>query len=379
MKIIYLISRLVLGALFVFSGFVKGVDPMGSSYKFTEYLEAWHIEFLLPYSLPLACLLCLVEFGLGIALLANLWRRAVAWLTLAFLLFFTITTLISALTNPISDCGCFGDAIKLSNWNTFYKNIFFLIFALLHLKGSYLLPSSACLLCLRQKASFVVILLFGGFLWYSCTHLPIIDFRPYHEGANIVAGMRVPVGAPADEYQNIFTYENKNTGERQEFDETNYPWQDSLNWTYVDMQSKLIKKGYEAPISNFYMMTDEAEDVKDFFLHDELPTLLLVSTHIEDVKWEYTRKLPELVAYCQEKQLSFVGLTASDISTATNLAFAHQLPMEFFNGDETTLKTMIRSNPGLILIHHGTIIKKWGCRDFPTVKNFEQVISNLKI
>ncbi|MFV0554331.1 MAG: BT_3928 family protein [Mangrovibacterium sp.] len=374
MKIINQASRILLGVLFIFSGFVKGVDPIGVSYKFIEYLNAWHLEWLAPAALLLSCLLCLAEFGLGVALLANVWRKAVAWKVLVLMGFFTITTLISALTNPISDCGCFGDAIKLSNWGTFYKNIFFMALAIIHLRAS-MRPESVCHLCKRQIATTSLIALFAGMMWYCYAYLPIIDFRPYYEGANLIEGMHIPEDAPVDEYQNTFIYANKNTGEDQEFDETNYPWQDTENWEYVDMHSKLIKKGYEAPIHDFYMMTDDGEDIKDFFLSDEYPTFIFVSTHVEDAKWRNTDKLADIISYCNDKQMSFIGLTASNIDTAHKLASDHKLAFEFFNCDEVTLKTMIRSNPGLILMQNGVIVKKWSARDIPSIKEIDKVLS----
>lgn len=374
MKHVHNTSRILLGILFIFSGFVKGIDPIGVSYKFIEYLDAWHLEFLVPIALLLACLLCLVEFGLGVALLTHVWHRAVAWKVMALMCFFTITTLISALTNPITDCGCFGDAIKLGNWETFYKNIFFLILAAIHLFASLKYRGTSAHYCMKKIATIIAIAAFGGFMWYSYTYLPIIDFRPYHEGANIIEGMQVPKGAPADEYKNTFIYENLKTGKQQEFDETNYPWQDTLNWKYMDMQSTLIKKGYEAPIRDFYIMTNDAEDVKDFFLYDELPTFMFISTHIKDAKWKQTAKLQDIIKYCDEKQMSFIGLTASSIDTATNLASSKGLKIEFFNCDEITLKTMIRSNPGLILIQHGTILKKWSINEIPDRKEIISIL-----
>ncbi|MFV0365366.1 MAG: BT_3928 family protein [Mangrovibacterium sp.] len=377
MKIINEASRILLGVLFIFSGFVKGVDPVGVSYKFMEYLQAWHFEVFTPLALFFSCLLCLIEFGLGVALLTNVWRKAVAWKVLVLMSFFTVTTFISVLTNPISDCGCFGDAMKLTNWETFYKNVLFIILAGINLFASYH-PKEISHMCKKQIATTALIAAFAFLMWYCYAYLPILDFRPYHMGANIVKSMNIPEDAPVDEYENTFVYRNLNTGEEKEFNESNYPWQDTTNWEYVDMQSKLIKKGYEAPIRDFYMMTEDAEDVKDFFLSDSYPTFFFVSTHTENAEWKNTNKLQDIIDYCNEERMSFVGLTASSIEDANKLAFMNGLKMEFFNCDEVALKTMIRSNPGLILTQQGTILKKWSINEIPSRKEVKNILSNFE-
>lgn len=378
MKYFYHFSQIILGITFIFSGSVKGIDPIGVSYKFIEYLNAWGMEFLIPSALILACLLCLAEFGLGIALLLNTWKKAVAWKTLGFVLFFTITTLIAALTNPVTDCGCFGDALKLTNWETFYKNIFLLILAIVNL------IYSCCKKTSNQNGNLKLITLafmvsFCLLMWYSYTYLPIIDFRPYHNGANIIEGMTIPENAPVDEYKNTFIYKNIKTGKTQQFDESNYPWQDTENWEYVDMESKLIKKGYEAPIHDFYIMTKDAEDVKDFFLYDDFPTFMLISTHVEDADLDDTNKLQAILEYCATQQMSFIGLTASSIETAENITSSKNLKIEFFNCDEITLKTMVRSNPGLVLIQHGTIVKKWSINNVPTIESVKNTLADFEV
>ena len=233
-------SRIILGAVFIFSGFVKGVDPMGSAFKFSDYFLAFGMESLEPASLPLAFILSAAEFLIGISLFFNLKMRLGAWGILIFMTFFTPLTLILALTNPVTDCGCFGDAIVMTNWQTFIKNIILLPFVLI-----------VFFMRKRQTVHFPdgyawlgIILFASGFLameWYVYQHLPFMDFRPYSVGTNIPEKMSIPEGAEQDVYRTVLHYEKN--GEVREFNEENFPWQDTT-WTFVDSEHVLVNKGY---------------------------------------------------------------------------------------------------------------------------------------
>ncbi|MFV0376235.1 MAG: BT_3928 family protein [Mangrovibacterium sp.] len=371
MKFIWHICRALLGLVFIFSGFVKGIDPLGSSYKFTDYFHAWGVDALVPLAFPLGILLAALEFAIGLGLLFNVFMRVTSILALLFMSFFTGLTFYIALKNPVTDCGCFGDALVLTNWQTFYKNILFLAFAVVVVVFRKQFGPSRLGLIPAILAG-TTLLVYAYLVDYSYKHLPIIDFRPYKIGANIQEGMQIPEGAQQDVYQNRMVYENLKNGEQQEFTEDNYPWQDTLNWKFVSMESKLVTKGYEPPIHNFSMETPDGEDVKDFFLYDDTYTFVLVSTQLDKANWKTLPQIQALISYAAEHNMYFVGMTASVLDEAAAVTAEKGLSMDFFNCDEITLKTMIRSNPGLILLKKGTVLDKWHYNDIPLVEDFEK-------
>ncbi|WP_372773835.1 BT_3928 family protein [Mangrovibacterium sp.] len=377
MKYIWHLSRILLGLVFIFSGFVKGIDPMGSAYKFIDYFHAWGMDSWTGLALPLGILLSVAEFTIGLALVANVFIRVFSWLSLAFMGFFTVVTLFVALNNPVSDCGCFGDALKLTNWQTFYKNILLSVLALLvALYSRKFGPESIRLIATIMAGA--TIFVFAYLIDYSFNHLPIIDFRPYKIGVNIPDAMMMPADAQQDEYANVFVYENLKTGKSKEFTEENYPWQDTLKWKYVSMESKLIRAGYEPPIHNFTIETFDGEDIKDFFLYDDAFTFILVSANLNEADWAATERIRLLSRFAQDHGMHFIGLTASSLDEAAGFAVENDFPFEFFNTDEITLKTMIRSNPGLILLKKGTIMDKWHFKDIPSTEEFEHQLIYFK-
>ncbi|WP_321289877.1 BT_3928 family protein [uncultured Sunxiuqinia sp.] len=378
MKTFWHIARILLGLVFIFSGFVKGVDPWGMAYKFTDYFNVWGMDSLTSFALPLGILLSATEFAIGIALVFNTFISFTSILAVLMMSFFTVLTFILALTNPVTDCGCFGDALILTNWETFFKNIVFFAFAIVvfayrkrHHSGEF-----------KPIASMMVIstiLVFAYLIDYSYNHLPIIDFRPYKIGVNIPEGMTVPDDAPKDVYENTLYYKNKNTGEIKEFTEENSPWQDSINWEYESIDTKLVQEGYKAPIHNFFIETAEGEDIKDFFLYDENFTFFFISKNLDDADTSNIEQLRELAQYANDHEINFIGLTSSLPENVDAYIAEHDLPFEMFNADEITLKTMIRSNPGLMLIKNGTILDKWHYNDFPTIEEFEKQLKYFEV
>lgn len=367
MSIIRFFSRLIVGILFIFSGFVKAVDPMGSTYKFSDYFTAFGMDAFTGIAFPLAILLSTLEFTVGVALVFNAQKKLSSWAALLFMLFFTPLTLILAITDPVTDCGCFGDALILSNWETFWKNLIILIPTLI-LFLSRNLKEKTYPIWEQNLLVFFSIIFSVWISVYSYKHLPIIDFRPYHIGANINDGMIIPEGAPSDEYKTILKY--KKDGIVKEFDETNFPWQDST-WVYVDTESIKIKEGYTPPIHDFSISNDESGDITDMVLNDPNYTFLLVVKDIDRINEESLPKIQDLSIFALEKNHSFIAITASGLQECEEFKANHDLPVDFYNTDEIQLKTIIRSNPGLLLLKDGTILNKWHYNDFPAVEELK--------
>lgn len=364
MKHIITISRYLLAVVFIFSGFVKGVDPLGSAYKFHDYFMAFHLNFLDSLSLTFSFVLCAAELAIGLLLLFGVQLRLAAWGAFLFMLVFTPLTLVLAIFNPVSDCGCFGDAIHLSNWQTFYKNILFF--------------AAALLLFLKRNSfeeyypSWKKYVLFGLLVIISFLpsihgyyNLPLYDFRPYKIGVNIHNDMIIPEGAPADEYSTLLYYQKD--GVVKEFDESNYPWNDST-WTFVDSKSTLVKKGYTPSISNFALHTLEGEDITDKFVNASGYNFLVISTRLDKTDKDSFKKLTELYYKANEKGFGFICATATSADMVQKFTLEHSIPFQFVTADEVTLKTIIRSNPGLLLLYNGTIIGKWHWRNLPDSK-----------
>jgi len=311
-----------------------------------------------------------MEFAIGIALFLNYRTKLFSWLVLLFMGFFLTLTLYIALENPVSDCGCFGDALILSNWDTFYKNIVLMAFALVVFvyRGKYKNRFNMHF----QNGYFVVILLVFAFTQsYSYRHLPIIDFRPYKIGANIPEGMIVPEDAPADVYRNDFYYRNRESGKTKRFTEKNYPWKDTLNWEFVETKSTLIKEGYHAPIHDFTIENQFGENVADYYLYDPNYTLMLVAYNLDRSNKKNQQAINELAIKAIDNGWNVICLTSSVETEIAAFTEEFQAPYDFFFCDEITLKTIIRSNPGLVLLQEGTILNKWHWRDIP---GFEEVL-----
>jgi uncharacterized membrane protein YphA (DoxX/SURF4 family) len=365
MRIIVAIFRLPIGALFVFSGFVKAIDPLGSTYKIAEYLEAFGMSFLEPSALYIGMLQNAVEIAIGLCLIMGIRMKLTSWALMLFMSFYTALTLVLAILNPVSDCGCFGDAIKLTNWQTFFKNLIMFVPTLLifGVRNKYRSFLGAPLEWLY------VALFLGGALAlssYCYKHLPPFDFMPYHVGQHLPTAMSIPEGAPRDEYSVTLIYAKD--GKEQEFSDTDFPWQDST-WVFVDSKSTLVKKGYTPPVNNFSITHYEDGDITDEALTAEY-AFLLVAPKLEKVDvcdWE---RIKSLAAFAKSRGYTFLGLTSSTQGYARDFGDKNALNFDFCSADETTLKSMVRSHPGLALLYRGTVAGKWSHRDIPLAEDF---------
>ena len=303
------IARTLLALTFLFSGFVKAVDPLGTVYKIEDYLKAFGGFFtdLMPLAGTAAVCLILVELALGFCMLLNVRTNVTSWIALLFYIVMTPLTLWIALTNPVSDCGCFGDALVLTNWQTFWKNIVLLGLTVVLLCCYRSIPQT--FQTWAECSILGIALLIGGaIMGYSYTHLPPMDFRPYKIGNNIPALMEIPEDAEPDIYETTLIYEKD--GVEQEFTLDNYPKGDP-EWTFVDQKSKLIKKGYEAPIHDFEILTMDFEDITYDILESEEPVTLIAMYDLKKSDCSQMPKVQELIAKSQELTAPIYILTGS--------------------------------------------------------------------
>lgn len=370
LKILTECSRILVGCVFIFSGFVKAVDPVGTAIKIGDYLSAFSLDFLQPLTMIISFNIIAIEFTLGVCLLAGVYRRYTSLLTLIFMAFMTPLTLYLALFDPVSDCGCFGDALVITNWETFFKNVVLLTAASIVFINNQRM---------RQLFSFKVYWFVALFSYIFCIffayqnyrHLPIMDFRPYKVGTNIPEAMTIPEGAPMDEYAYSFVYQKD--GEVKEFSLEEIPAEGS-GWTFVDSKTTLIKEGYIPPITGFAIYDDQDNDVSDRILEDQNGVLLLIAAKLEDADDERIDEIINVYDYAQENGLTFYGVTGSSQEAITEWSNYTGAEYPFLLADDIQLKTMIRSNPGLMLLKGGTILAKWHYRDIPEEEELDSVI-----
>lgn len=355
MKLLRIISRIITGFVFIFSGFVKAIDPLGSAYKFSDYFQAFHLDFLKFLSLPLAILLFTAEFITGVSVLTGFRQKTGITAILILILFFTPLTFILALTNPVSDCGCFGDAIHLTNWQTFGKNMFLLVLILFLFSGR-----TSVKLIFKPLTEWMILLsaavLFVCFSLYNLRYLPVIDFLPYKTGTNIPEKIKRPEGAAEDQYLTTFIYEKG--GSRKEFTINNYPADDTA-WKFIGQKSVLVKKGYVTPIYDFSIINMQNEDITGSVLSNSGLTVLMISKKLGEADPGNLINGFELATWSVSNGIDFYVLTASGRDEITRL----NAGVKFCNTDETALKTIIRSNPGYVVLKNGTIIGKWSWAD----------------
>ena len=356
------LCRLVVSLTFIFSGYVKAIDPVGTQYKLQDYLEVLLMGVHVPDYATLAASVLLggAEFTLGVLLLFAIRRRLVTRLILLFMAVMTPLTLWLALDNPIEDCGCFGDAVVLTNWETFYKNLVLLAATLLLVKRPPLMPKfiSNTNQWIVVNYTVLFILVSSGLSLYT---LPPFDFRPYHVGANIREGMEIPEGAPLPEFETTFILEKD--GQRKEFTLDDYP---DSTWTFIDSKTVQTVEGYVPPIHDFSIQAvDGGEDITDSVLNHKGYAFILVAPHLETADDSNFGEIDGIYEYSLDHGYPFYALTASTDEAISHWRDVTGAEYNFFHTDETTLKTVIRSNPGLVLVKDGTVIGKWSHNNLP--------------
>ncbi len=369
MKLLVALSRTLVGVLFIFSGLIKLNDPVGFSFKLEEYFapDVLNLTFLEPIALPLAIFLVILEVVLGVALLIGYRPKFTIWALFALIVFFTFLTFYSAYFNKVTDCGCFGDAIPLTPWQSFTKDLILLILILVLLLGqkhvgAWLKTSW------HVGALAVSIALCGAFGYHVLNHLPVKDFRPYAEGKSIIDGMKhaEELGLEGPVYENIYTLQHKDGSQQVEISSTQYmeeKWWEKTEWVMVEELSRSVKvrDGYEPPVHDFSISTSYGDITDSVLAADDY--ILIISYKLAKSNQEAFAKLAKIAWDLEASGLPVLALTATGGHESEAYKHEIQAPFEFGSMDETTLKTIIRSNPGVVWLKRGTVYKKWHYND----------------
>lgn len=350
------ICRLLVGALFIFSSFTKGVDPLGTKYKMLDYLSAYHMTWLNNLAMVLAVLMILAEFIVGFCLITKMLPRLAVLGATLLMLFFTFTTLFDALYNMVPDCGCFGTAIKMSNWQTFYKNLVIDTLLIPLIMNNKLLENK-----LGKGVQWLIAILFAlaflGFELYNYRHLPVVDFMDWKVGKQMSASSN-------EETKIYLTYKNKATGEKQEFLSPNYPWNDSVwmsEWEFVQQRMEGGTK-----FLGFSALDEDDNDVTDLILDTE--NLLMFTSHdlakVTEKEWA---KVKEITEEAGSRGYYVVWVVANEPEYVEQLREKYDFLYEVYYADALEIKPIVRSNPGLIWLDNGLVKDKWSSTDFKKV------------
>lgn len=360
------VSRILLGMLFLFSGFVKGVDPMGTAYRLEDYFAAYGILWLSPVSIVFSFLLNAIELVLGGLLILNIKPRLTAGLTLGIMVFFTLTTWYDALYNPVPDCGCFGDAILLSNWQTFYKNlvinvpVLILFFNRSKIRSVYSHSAANAL-------SIALVALFIGFQFINYINLPMVDFRAWKVGNRLFPENPEPV-------KYYLTFQNVNTGETREYLSPDYPFNDPEwleNWDFVGQR---IDDPNTMPGIDLAIIDFDGNDLTNNYFKIPDYHFIVITWDLHKANEKAMRHIDELYHRAEAEGMSFIIVTATlDEKIATYTSEKNLLKdAPFYNSDDIALKTVVRANPGLVLINSGKIVAKWHHNFLPDWKHLKE-------
>lgn len=369
--------RIAVGLLFIFSGLIKANDPLGFSYKLEEYFEVFHITFLNSLALCFAILLCALEVILGFALLIGVRAKQVVWGLLLIIIFFAFLTFYSAFFKVVQTCGCFGDAIPLTPWQSFSKDLVLLLLILVIFKNqASIKPMFGKKLGERLFILSIAASISFGFYTYS--FLPVVDFLPYKIGANIPAEMKTPPGAMPDEFELTYQLKNKKTGEGKTMTDKEYLkteiWKDA-NWEIVgNPESRLVKKGFTPKIVDLAIQDAQRNDYNNELLSNPFYSLVIVAYDLKKTNEGAINRLNALTTnLTQNFNTRTILLTAASPSDAQAFAKKYQLVSEIFYADAVPLKSMVRANPGVMLLKNGTIINKW---HYHSVPDYDELVKD---
>lgn len=368
-KAVLNISRLLLGSLFIYSGFVKGVDPMGTQYKMEDYFYAYNMAWAAPVALLLSVIMNAMEFSMGALFFLKVKTRWVSLLSLFVMLFFTLTTLYDALYSPVPDCGCFGDALIITNWQTFYKNLVINSFILIVFLRRFDFKEYSSKV-LEYSTLAIVVFGFIFFENYNINNLPMVDFRSWKVGNNLI-----PINPKPVKY--FLTYKNTKTGEEKEYLSKELPWQDSTftaDWEWLTSREEDPNLGD----INIFPMTDKhGMDFSKEIVSDTNYVFIFSIYNIDKVPADL---VPYMNKFYQDANIGGYNsiILNSNLPEDFN-AFKNKYSLQdfpIFNSDDTALKAAVRSNPGLIVVKNSKVIAKYHYRNFVSLKD---ILSNLDV
>ena len=361
------ISRILVGLLFIYSGFVKGVDPLGMQFRIEDYFYAYGTIWALPLALGLSVFLNAFEFSLGALILTKIKARWVNILALLMMVFFTITTVNDALNNPVPDCGCFGDALIITNWQTLYKNLvidaFIIVLALRGADIKLKWPSQSQLLVF-----FAIVFGFVGFEYYNIQHLPVMDFRPWKVGYRLLPENPKPV-------KYFLTYKNTQTGDTKEYLSKDLPWQDSVfmaDWKWLS--SREVDPNFEEK-RTFPMVDADGNDWSSDIVQYEGGVLIISVYDIQKMTQEEADKVKVLYTEAMKAGLEMILLNSNTTDVYNEYKQKLGLPeLDVYSSDDTALKAAIRSNPGLIVVKNATVLAKYHVNDYPNIEVIKTIL-----
>ncbi|MDR2556751.1 MAG: hypothetical protein LBC49_03455 [Bacteroidales bacterium] len=364
MKQFAFIARILVGLVFIFSGFVKGVDPTGVQYIMHDYIDAYGWDFLNNLIFVGSFALCMLEFTVGVLLVCNILPRITLVAVTLMMVYFTGTTLYDAIFDPVHDCGCFGSAIKLTNWETFYKNVVLdvlLVVAWLRYKG--LKPWISC-----KKGfvvGFAVAFVFLGFEIYNYRYLPVVNFLDWKVGRRMLEENPQPI-------KYYFTYKNKTTGDVREFESSALP--STTEWEYVSRRDEDPNKNY----ANINILDVDGMDVTRHLLTDPSFNFIIAAYDLAQAEGAYLDSMISLASQMEEQGYYYVILTASSPEDVEAYQTRTGRSLPFFFADDTGIKAMIRSNPGLILMRNSVVLGLWGKRMLPDYEKLKALMDGVE-
>ena len=363
MKVLVGVSRIFVGVLFIISGLIKLNDPVGFSFKLGDYFapEVLNLPFLEPYALVIAVLVVILEVLLGVMLIVGYAKKFTLWSLLLMIVFFTFLTFYSAYFNKVTDCGCFGDALKLTPWESFSKDVVLLVLILVLYKGSrYIQPFFSK--GVRSITVFISLILCLWLGLHVLEHLPVIDFRAYKVGTNITKGMQTPANAPRAVYQYNWSFDVNG----QQKTVINRGEDPKIDGTLLGVETSVLQKGYEPPIHDFSIERDGADYTTQMLEEENL--LVVIAYNLNVAQNDGFIAIKEATDTALEKGYTVIGISASSTPETEKLAAKYDLDFKFYFCDMTALKTIIRSNPSIMSLEKGTILQKLHFNDVDQLK-----------
>lgn len=358
---------------------------MGFGFKLQEYFLVFNLNFLNDYSSYIAIFICGLEIILGVLLLLGFHGKKVAWGLLLLIIFFTFLTFYSAFFEVVTSCGCFGDAIPLTPWESFIKDLILLVFILIIFIYRERIQPIVNSKFSRGLISLLTVIISFGIGIYTLSFLPFVDFLPYKEGNNIPKLMVLPEGQKADVYAYTYTLKNKTTGETKKVSDKEYMdglWEDDNLEVVGEPESRLVEKGYEIPITDLLITNAEGTDVTQELVANPYYNFIVVSTYADKLSPTDYLALDRINNTIRDLSLDYnlraVLLTASSSDVTAELNEQLDLVLETFYADAVPLKSMVRSNPGVLLLQNGQVIKKWSKITFPSKEEIEKILEKDK-